>query len=234
VDVTLRSTPQPPGLWWDAAPSSGGGDRYGLVLLLILTALLLSAAVGARPWGIQLVQLVLAGTLLFTLHTAHAPRHLRRLARLLVGLTVGLSLLTHLVLPGRSADGVATVVMILLVVATPPAIAHSLLRRGVIDAATVLGALCVYLLAGLFFALVFGLTALLGLGPFFASLDDPSPIDYLYFSFVTLTTVGYGDLTARGDLGRMLAVTEALLGQLYLVTVVAVLVGNLVPGRRHQ
>jgi hypothetical protein len=41
-----------------------------------------------------------------------------------------------------------------------------------------------------------------------------------------LTTVGYGDLAARGDVGRMLAVTEALLGQLYLVTVVALLVSN--------
>ena len=42
-----------------------------------------------------------------------------------------------------------------------------------------------------------------------------------------MSTVGYGDLTARGDLGRMLAVTEALIGQLYLVTIVALLVGNL-------
>jgi voltage-gated potassium channel Kch len=55
----------------------------------------------------------------------------------------------------------------------------------------------------------------------------PRSIDFLYFSYVTLTTVGYGDLTAAGDLGRMLAVTEALLGQLYLVTVVALVIGNI-------
>jgi len=50
--------------------------------------------------------------------------------------------------------------------------------------------------------------------------------DYVYFSFVTLATLGYGDLVPRTTLGRMLAVTEALVGQLYLVTVVALLVSN--------
>jgi voltage-gated potassium channel Kch len=56
------------------------------------------------------------------------------------------------------------------------------------------------------------------------------PNDFLYFSFATLTTVGYGDLVAATDLGRSLAVSEALIGQIYLVTVVALIVGNLRPG----
>ena len=51
--------------------------------------------------------------------------------------------------------------------------------------------------------------------------------DFLYFSFITQTTVGYGDFTAEGDLGRALAVVEAMGGQLYLVTVIAVLVSRL-------
>ena len=49
----------------------------------------------------------------------------------------------------------------------------------------------------------------------------------MYFSFVTMATVGYGDLTAQGGLGRALAATEGILGQIYLVTTVAALVGNL-------
>ncbi|MGH2792130.1 MAG: potassium channel family protein, partial [Actinomycetota bacterium] len=57
--------------------------------------------------------------------------------------------------------------------------------------------------------------------------------DFLYFSYSTLTTVGFGDLTARGDVGRMTSALEALTGQLYLVTVVAVLVGNLIDRRRQ-
>ena len=53
----------------------------------------------------------------------------------------------------------------------------------------------------------------------------------LYFSYATLCTVGYGDYTAASDLGHTLAVSEALLGQLYLVTVVALLVGRVRPCR---
>ena len=44
------------------------------------------------------------------------------------------------------------------------------------------------------------------------------------------TTVGYGDLVAATDLGRSVAISEALIGQIYLVTVVALIVGNLRPG----
>ncbi len=59
-------------------------------------------------------------------------------------------------------------------------------------------------------------------------------MDRLYFSFTTMTTVGFGDLTAAGDAGRMLAITEALLGQLYLVSVVALIVANLGRTRRPR
>jgi hypothetical protein len=69
-------------------------------------------------------------------------------------------------------------------------------------------------------------------GGFFVQTDNPTSMDYLYFSLVTLATLGYGDLTASGSLGRMLSVTEALAGQLYLVSIVAVLVSNLGRERR--
>jgi len=91
---------------------------------------------------------------------------------------------------------------------------------------TVAGALCVYLLIGLLFAYVFAIIDILG-GPFFTQTSHPSGVDFVYFSFVTLTTVGYGDLTARGNLGHMLSVGEALFGQLYLVAVVALLIANI-------
>jgi hypothetical protein len=77
----------------------------------------------------------------------------------------------------------------------------------------------------LFFAYLYSAIGAVN-GHFFAGRHGATIVDYLYFSFATLTTVGYGDLTAAGDLGRMLAVSEALTGQLYLVTVVALLVGN--------
>jgi hypothetical protein len=57
--------------------------------------------------------------------------------------------------------------------------------------------------------------------------EDTPAIDYLYFSFVTITTTGYGDFTAATGIGRMTAVLEAIFGQLYLITVVALVVQNL-------
>ena len=72
--------------------------------------------------------------------------------------------------------------------------------------------------------------------PFFVQMPDPahppSSVDYLYFSFVTITTTGYGDFTAASGVGRMTAVLEAIFGQLYLITVVALVVQNL--GQRSR
>src|SRR5262249_46001580 len=102
-----------------------------------------------------------------------------------------------------------------LALGAPVAIVHRLVRQPRINFTTVAGALCVYLLAGLFFALVYGASAVLNHGDFFAQQHGGSGVDFVYFSFVTLTTTGYGDLTAGTDAGRMTAILEALFGQLY-------------------
>ena len=93
------------------------------------------------------------------------------------------------------------------------------------------GVLCIYLLIGMLFSYAYALVGDAQSEPFFHSGIDPDLSDYLYFSFATMTTVGYGDLAAATDLGRSVAITEALTGQIYLVTVVAVIVGSL-SGRR--
>jgi hypothetical protein len=69
---------------------------------------------------------------------------------------------------------------------------------------------------------------------FFIASRPLGPSDFPYYSFVTLTTVGYGDIIASVPFGRMLSVCEALIGQLYLVTVLAVLVANIGRSRRTQ
>jgi Ion channel len=77
------------------------------------------------------------------------------------------------------------------------------------------------------FAFCFGAVAVLQHGALFSNGTEGDLQDHLYFSFITITTVGYGDLAPAGDLARSLSILEALIGQLYLVTVVAVIVGNL-------
>jgi len=121
-----------------------------------------------------------------------------------------------------------------LALGAPIAIVHRLRDQPAIDVMTVAGALCIYLLAGLFFTLLYWSIGVFGHAPFFAQNNVDSAVDYVYFSFVTLTTVGYGDLTARQDLGRLCSILEALFGQLYLVSVVALLVANIGRSRpRH-
>src|SRR5207302_10237542 len=104
-------------------------------------------------------------------------------------------------------------------------VVRSLRARGQVTGEAVFGVLCLYLLLGMMFAFVYGSIAHLGHG-FFAQNVQATVARCLYFSFTTLTTVGYGDLTAASNLGHTLSVSEALLGQIYLVTVVSVIVSN--------
>jgi voltage-gated potassium channel Kch len=87
--------------------------------------------------------------------------------------------------------------------------------------------LSLYMLIGMAFGFVYGAIDRFGGDPFFASGDSATVAHCLYFSFTTLATVGYGDFVARTDLGHTLAVSEALIGQIYLVTVVSLIVSNL-------
>ena len=119
--------------------------------------------------------------------------------------------------------GACTAVLIGLAIA---AIAATLYGRATVDVSTVLGALCVYLLFAVFFG---GVHQFFGafVTPYLNGTGDPaSASDVLYFSVITLTTVGFGDITPASEVARSVTVTEALVGQLYLVSVVAAVVGG--------
>jgi len=113
-----------------------------------------------------------------------------------------------------------------LLFSTAAAIWSRLKRYRAVSKQTVWAALCIYLLIGLFFSSLHAAVGNFTPIPFFTSYSGTSIKDYLFFSFTTMTTLGYGDLTPQGDLPRTLAVVEALIGQIYLVTIVALLIGN--------
>jgi hypothetical protein len=121
---------------------------------------------------------------------------------------------------------------------------NSLIRSERVSQDTIVGGICVFLLVGLCFAMTFILMTDLEPGAF---LEGDQPIAradsdsnahatiLLYFSFVTLTTLGYGDVFPQSEMARMLTVTEALMGQLYLVIFMARLVAlYVVSVRRHS
>lgn len=105
-------------------------------------------------------------------------------------------------------------------------VARLVLARGVTLQA-VLGGVAIYLLLGIFFTYLVGAAARLGHGSYFAHGSDATLGEYVYFGFTVLTTTGFGDLAAATSAGRAIAVAEMLVGQIYLVTVISVLIFHL-------
>jgi hypothetical protein len=204
--------------------------RYGLVLLLILCSLVFQLAASDQDWA-RVVTIALQGaTLVLALYASEARPLIERLATVVVAFAV-LGSTGALIGFGELGSTAGRIVAVLLVALAPIAIVRGVVRgvrtEGAVTMHTMFGVLCVYLLIGMLFAYAYGLVGDAQSQPFFASGIDPDISDYLYFSFATMTTVGYGDLAAATDLGRSVAIAEALTGQIYLVTVVAVIVGGL-------
>ena len=122
------------------------------------------------------------------------------------------------------ARGTASLWTGVLLLATVVIIVDAVLKLDTVTVQSIYGALSAYLLVGLMFAAFFGAIDGLGGGGFFAQSEPANIRTYQYFSFTTLTTLGYGDFTAGGSFGRAVAVLEALTGQIFLVTLVARLV----------
>jgi hypothetical protein len=203
--------------------------RYGACLLLILTSIIVQIAAPDSEAGHVLVVLLYGLTLLTAMTAAESAVNLIRLARvaviLLVLASAGLSLGVPAI--GDHATRISTLI---LVVIAPAVIVRGLFRhgleKGVIDLQTMFGVLCLYLLLGLAFAAAYNVLADLGDSNFWEQGEETTS-NYLFFSFSTMTTTGYGNLIPSGGVGRALATLESILGQVYLVTVVATIVGNL-------
>lgn len=202
---------------------------YGFVLGLVVVAICFLVAAPDDGWAWAVFVLLQVGILLLAGWTSGLGRATRRPGLLLVLGATGLA--AAQLLWAEHANGAAGIVNALLAVATCAVIGVGVWDQGRINAQSVLGVVTVYLLLGLLFSFAFSAVAVLGDGPFFAQGTDGSMAERVYFSGVTIATLGYGDLTPVTTTGRMLAVGEAILGQLYLVTVVAVVVGRLRPHR---
>lgn len=207
--------------------------RFGLVLFLLLITFMVMASGLEGTWSRLTLVLLQGITLLAALYAADARPRVRRFA-LIVVIVVSLTALVTTQFEGSVPEAGIAILNGLLVLFAPIAIVRGIVRRQVIDIQTVLAALCVYVFLGMFFAFTYAAIDAGQDTPFFVQEANPTNADFLYFSFITQTTVGYGDLTAADNLGRSVAVLEALSGQIYLVTVVALLVSNLVPRRSSR
>jgi Ion channel len=196
---------------------------FGLLFVSLFATFWVMGVGPDEEWNRALVTAMLGGTLLLAFWVAEMRAWV---VAACVAAVAG---------SGDAIDLATAVASAVLVVLAPPAVVIGLARafrkRRVVTRGEVLGALSLYLLAGMLFAFVYSAASHAGSGAFFADGVEATASRCLYYSFTTLTTVGYGDLTARTDFGHTLSATEALVGQIYLVTVVAVIVSNLRPGR---
>jgi hypothetical protein len=206
------------------------GYQYGYVLGLLALTFIVMAAGPSDGWT-RITTVLLQGlTLCAALLASRVSLRLFRLAAVVSFVSLVAAIASVVIDNGRNPNGVFYLLNVFLVVTVPWIIARALWRRKIIDVRTVLGAVCIYVLLGMLYAFLYAAIDSLSSGPFFVQTSHATTPDYLYFSYITQTTVGYGDFTARGDLGRALAVLEAMGGQLYLVTVIAVLVSRLSSG----
>jgi Ion channel len=210
--------------------SRAAGFRYGVVFLVTFALVVFAIAAADKAWA-RAVALGLEGAALtIVVATSRARAELRRARALAVA--GGGALAVTLVGADVLSDDLVFAIGGLLAAAIPAALAGGVIRlireRGVTLQA-VLGALTIYLYVGLVFAWVIGFVTYVDSTPYFRE-PGVGHGDRVYFSFTVLTTTGFGDFTPATPVGHALSVVEMLTGQLYLVTVIGVLIGGLVGG----
>jgi hypothetical protein len=215
----------------DAGSGVSAPDRYGLVFALLVVSFLLTAFLpGERVRALPLVLYVTALTL--AMRSTHPdPQHIRRVFWALV-VASALAVVLLITVPNRVVHGLISLWLAAILALAIVTVVRRVLAHQVVTLQTILGALSAYLLIGLFYAALFSATAELQRAALFSGGQSANTATIQYFSFITMTTVGYGDLTAAGEPARTFAVFDALTGQIFLVTLVARLVATFGSRRR--
>jgi Ion channel len=207
-----------------------GVDRFGLVLaLLVLSYLLLALGGSPAPRLLEGFFSVLA-LWLALLASAAGLRWRLWAAAMLLAAFLAIVIITQSV-GDSTAQGLSELWFVAVCLLTLIAVVRRVLVHEEVRLETICGALSAYLLLGLMFSSIYGAMADLGSQQVFVQVAEPSIALRQYFSFTTLTTLGYGDVTAATDIGRAIAILEAICGQIFLVTLIARLVANFA-GRR--
>ena len=226
IGSTIATTTTP-GSTGSGTSSRAAPYRYGAVFTLALTLALFEIVAPEADWA-HAVGIALAGAALtVAVGTSRERRHVRRARALAVGLTA-LAIVIGIAV-GLIGAGATFLIGALIAASIPIALIGGLIRlikgQGV-TLQVVFGALAIYIMVGLLFASTIGFVTDVQSEPYFTQGRNVTSGDFVYYSFTVMTTTGFGDYTAATPVGHALAVSEMLLGQLYLVTVIGLLVGN--------
>jgi len=198
------------------------GPRYGLLLAILVGTYLLAAFSVTKP-ATELQVVLFAIILLLALRNAPWPAPWPTIIGVITVIGTVVTFLASLSgsPTGKGAEDLWKALLLLLAVVM---VVRRVLARPTVTIQSIYGALSAYLITGLMFASCYAAIEHLGHTDFFAGGQPANTETFQYFSFTTLTTLGYGDFTAAGSGGRAIAVLEALTGQVFLATLVARLV----------
>jgi hypothetical protein len=212
-------------------------DAFGLVLFLVLLTYVLASLLSNRGWSAVVLTVATSATSVVALVSSHVRRQVVRASLWLSALTVLLAVVAA-ASDEQTLLNLASLIQICLLAVAMAAVLWRVVSGADVGSRTILGAISVYAVLGILFTFAFGTIDRIQGGPFFEEVAHPSGSDFIFFSYTTLTTTGYGNLVPAAQPGRMVAGLEMMLGQIFLVTLVAGLVSLWRPGealrRRRQ
>jgi Ion channel len=204
-------------------------DAFGIVFVLVLTTYVLTSLLANHGWSAVVLTIATSATSVVALTSSHAHARLVRGAVLLSGLTILLAVVAAAT-DERTWLNFASAIQIVLLTIAMGAVLRRVVTSAEVGFRTILGAISVYTVLGILFTFLYGTVDRIQGGLFFEGVVAPAGSDFLFFSYTTLTTTGYGNLVPGGQPGRMISGLEMMLGQIFLVTLVAGLVSLWRPG----
>ncbi|MDX6590493.1 MAG: hypothetical protein QOI84_1767 [Solirubrobacterales bacterium] len=211
-------------------------DEFGLVLALVLATYVLVSLLDNHGWPAVILALATSATSVVALTSSHVKAGLVRSAIWLSALTVALVAISAIT-DVHTWLNLASAIQIALLAVAMAAVLRRVITTAEVGSRTILGAISVYTVLGILFTFLYGTVDRIQGGPFFEGHAHPGGSDFIFFSYTTLTTTGYGNLVPGGQPGRMISGLEMMIGQIFLVTLVAGLVSLWRPGealRRRQ
>jgi len=201
-----------------------GSTKYKMFNFMasIIILLILSAILEGTKYGYLVINT--ASTIVFILGVYAAGRNKRNVLILII---LGLPWFFSEWIFTQSSETIFTSVLFFLFITGT--ITDHILRSEEVSADTLYGAVCVYLLLGLLWASIYGFLEYVSPGIVFVAnnsdvVDHLTSNEIIYYSYTTLTTLGYGDITSLTPEGRIVSVLEAIVGQLFIAFLVARLV----------
>lgn len=209
----------------------GPGQGRFLPLLVALGALLFVSPLMEQLGHGRFVRVVFIGVLVVAVYAlGEGPRHLKVALALAVPNVVAQAF--ALANPTETALRLAVIFALLFICYVTVVVLRAVLRSGKVTGDKIAGAICGYLLLGLAWAMLYALIDLYQPDAFKGAIEPLLPAAagplreyvFVYYSFVTLTTLGYGDVVPAAGVARTAAWMQAVVGQLYIAILVARLV----------